>query len=275
MSPPIFNMHDSRRVRRRFGCGRFLLLVGAVFLCCVAVHAADEEGFQEFWKQHLATPDDHEAMFKACHEFAEAHAGDPLLPVVRGVEEWHRLRAGQKEEGLRMLVADLAVPAGPLNEGTRRIALGWMTRVDREQVVAALQGYYRKNVAYPPSLDKLPPAARPPMNDRFGKPWKYQLTGFAKVPGFTDQKYALQSVNLGDASEFKAALQLPYAARIQAVPLQVIVAPGNTQAVKFNLAGSAAVVGVGQSAGDLYLAFVGTRILIVCDYTHWKVLPRP
>ena len=41
------------------------------------------------------------------------------------------------------------------------------------------------------------------------------------------------------------------------------------------IAGSAAVVGVGQSAGDLYLAFVGTSIVVACDDAHWKIFPRP
>ena len=44
-----------------------------------------------------------------------------------------------------------------------------MTRLDREKVAAALQLYYRKEVAYPKSLElitthpKIPAAARPPL----------------------------------------------------------------------------------------------------------------
>ena len=145
-----------------------------------------------------------------------------------------------------------------MNDGARHLAAGWLTRVDREQVAAALQAYYREQIAYPKTLDQLAGRPRsPPPTDRLGKPWNYKLTGFSKVPGFTDQKYSLQSATLGDVSDFKTAVQLPYASRIVAVPLQVLPAPGNTQAVKFNLGGSAAVVGVGQAAGDLFLAYVG------------------
>ena len=142
-----------------------------------------------------------------------------------------------------------------------------------------LQSYYKKEVAYPKTIDqaltllKLPDDAKPPLKDRFGQPWQYALTGFAKVAGFADQKYTLQSTALGTTSDFKEALKLPYASRLVAVPVQVMPA-GASQTVKFNMGGGkAAVVGVGQAAGELYLAYVGATLMVVCDYTHWKVIP--
>jgi hypothetical protein len=254
---------------------RAVACIGAVLFACVAMaNAADEDALQDLWKQHMTAPDDHDALIKACGEFAGAHANDPLLPIVRGLEEWHRMKAGQKEEWEKMLTADLALPAGAVNDGARRLALAWLTRVDREQVAAALQEYYRKQVAYPKSLE-LVAAAKPPMNDRFGKPWVYRLTGFAKLPGFTDQKYSLQSAVLGEMSELKAAQQLPYASRIKAAPVQVVAGAGNAPAVKFNFGTAAGVVNVGQSAGELFLAYSGTQIIVVCDLAHWKVFPHP
>ena len=266
------------RLERRPG---FLLLVWAVLLCSISARAAEEDALLELWKLQMETPDDHEAVITACREFAKAHAGDPLLPVVRGFEAWRTLRAGREPEALKMIEADLAAPAGPVNDGARRLALGWMSRADREQVPPALQAYYRKEAAYPKTLEqlaahpKLKSQPQPPWRDRFGKPWDYQLTGFAKLKGFADQKYALRSAVLGDTSELKVVVNLPYASRISAMPQQVIPAPGNTQAVKFNLAGSSAVVGVGQATGDLHVAFVGAKIIVVCDFTHWRILPRP
>jgi len=261
--------------RRLARCSRILLVVLAICGWGCTVRAAEEDAVQELWKQHLGTPDDHEAVVKACRDFATAHAGDPLLPMVRGLEAWHRLRAGRRGEALQIFAVDLAAVPGPMTDGARRVAQGWLTRGDRDQAGAALQAYYKKHVAYPKTLDQLPVDGRPPLSDRFGKPWNYKLSGFGKVPGFIDQKYSLQSTVLSDVSDFKVALALPYAARITAVPQQVIAAPGNAQAVKFSVAGSPAVIGVGQAAGDLYLAFVGARIMVVCDYTHWKILPRP
>ena len=254
---------------------RFLMVVCAVGGLCFTVRAADEDALLALWKQHIGMPDDHEAAFKACRDFATAHAGDPLLPVVRGLEAWHLQRAGRRGEALQITTADLTAPPGPVTDGARRVALGWMTRLDRDQVVAALQAYYRKAVAYPKTLEQLPADGRPPLNDRFGKPWNYKLTGLAKVPGFEDQKYSLQSAVLGDLSDFKAALALSYAARIVAVPQEVLAAPGNNQVVKFNVAGTSVLLGPGQATGSLHLAYAGTKILVVCDDTHWKILPRP
>jgi hypothetical protein len=249
--------------------------VCAALLWSGLARATEEGALLDLWTQHIESPDDHDAVLKACRSFAKAHPDDPLLPVVRGVEAWRQLRSGHRAEALQMMTSDLAAPPSAVNEGARRIAQGWMTRVDREQITAGLQAYYRKQVAYPRALDQLPVEARQPANDRFGKPWNYRLTGFAKLPGFTDQKYSLQSAFLGDTSDLKAALKLPYASRISATPVQVVAGPGNLPAVKFTIAGSAPVVGVGQATGDLYLAFVGERIVVVCDYTHWKVFPRP
>ncbi|MEI6277936.1 MAG: hypothetical protein WCQ16_00975 [Verrucomicrobiae bacterium] len=254
---------------------RFLLVFWAVGGLSFTVRAADEDALLALWKQHIGTPDNHEAAFKACRDFATTHPGDPLLPMVRGLEAWHLLRAGRRGEAMQIMAADLTAPPGPVTDGARRVAQGWMTRGDRDQAAAALQAYYRKNVAYPKTLEQLPADGRPPLNDRFGKPWNYKLTGLAKVPGFDDQKYSLQSAVLGGLSDFKEALALPYAAGIAAVPQQVITAPGNNQVVKFNVAGTSVLLGVGQSTDNLHLAFAGTKILLVCDATHWKILPRP
>lgn len=260
--------------------------VRAVFLCialfAASVHAANEAALLELWKQHVATPDDHEAVIKACDGFLAANPADPLLPVVHGIEAWHKLRAGRTQEALRLIVPYLSAAPGPVNDGGRMLAMGWMTRLDREKVVAALQLYYRKEVAYPKTLEPLgtetniPIDARPPLTDRFGSPWAYRLVGFARAAGFTNQKYSLQSPMLGDLSDFKTALKIPYGSRINAVPVQVLPA-GSTVAVKFNLGGKGGVaaVGLGQNANDLHLAYVGSQIVVVCDYTHWKIFPKP
>lgn len=260
--------------------GAARLLLALTF--AVAARAANEAALLEVWNEHIAKPDDHEAAIKACQAFATANANDPLLHVVQGIEAWHHFRADRTTEALRLTEPYLTAPASPINDGARRLALGWLTRLDREKVAAALQLYYRKEVAYPKSLDqlathpKLPAATRPPLTDRFGKPWAYQLTGFSKLRGFVDQKYSLQSTALGDLSELKLALAAPYASRIVATPTQVVTAPGGAPAVKFNVPGKgAALLAAGQAAGELHLAFVGSQIIVVCDFTHWKIFPRP
>ena len=123
-----------------------LLLLGGT------VRAADEDGLVTLWTQHMTAGDDHEAVVAACRAFSATHASDPLLIVARGIEEWRTLRAGKREEAFAMYEADLTLPSTPMNECARRLAYGWMSRADREKVAAALQAYYRKEVAYPKDL---------------------------------------------------------------------------------------------------------------------------
>lgn len=259
-------------------------VVSAVVLAAAGVQAAraaDEEGLVALWKQHMAAGDEHEAVIGACRAFSAAHASDPLLPVVRGIEAWHTLRAGRREEAFALYEADLALPPSPLNECARRLARGWMTRADREKVAAALQAFYRKEIVYPKNLGdiaahpklKTPPAF--PETDRFGKPWEYGLVELQKLKGLPAQKYALRSAVLGDLSELKSAEGLPYAGRISAVPVRVIAMPDNTSAVSFKTPTGTALSLLGPGEGGLHLAFVGARIIVVCDHTHWKLLARP
>lgn len=240
-----------------------------MMMCSLSARAANEDALLDLWKKHIAKPDDHDAAINECRAFAVANANDPLLPVVHGIEAWHHFRAGREADALRLTEPYASAPASPVNDGARRIALSWLTRLDREKVATALQSHYRKNVAYPKSLDQL--AAGPPLADRFGKPWVYQLTGFAKLRGFTDQKYSLHSATLGDLSTMKAALAVPYASRINAVPAEITAAN-----VRFNIPSKgASLIGVGQAAGELHLTFVGSQFIVVCDFTHWKIFPRP
>lgn len=254
---------------------RFVLLLWAFCLPGFLAGAAEEAAVLELWGQHMAQPDDHQAVIKACRDFVAGHPGDPLLPVVREIEAWHLMRSGQRAEGLKIMSANLAPIANPVNDGARKLAEGWLTCADRDEVVTALQAYYRKNIAYPRSLDQLPAPGRPPLTDRFGKPWDYKLTGLTKIKGFDDQKYALESSFLGDHSDYRAALELPYASRIQAEPLQVLVGPGNVPSVKFKRAQGDITIGLGQSVSNVYVAFIGARIVVVCDDMHWKIFPRP
>jgi len=229
----------------------------------------------------MASLDDHENLIKACRAFAATHAGDPLLTVARGLEAWHTLRDGKRIEAFAIWEADLSLPPSPLNDCARRVACGWMTRADREKVVAALQAYYRKEICYPKDLaqiashPRLKNEPKPPETDRFGKPWNYAPAGFEKLKGFADQKYRLHSTVLGDLSSLSAAENLPYGSKIQSVPQRVMTMPDNSLAVSFAVGKASTLSMIGPGEGDLHLAFVGSKIIVVCDHTHWKLLPRP
>ena len=87
-----------------------LLLLASGDSCSAPNARADEDALQTLWKQQLATPDEHEALIKACHDYAAANAGDPFLPVARGFEEWHLLRANRRPEALQMMTAGSDAP---------------------------------------------------------------------------------------------------------------------------------------------------------------------
>lgn len=269
-----------KRLRHPFELAVWLSAM-LLLLSAVSGFAADEDALVALWKLHMSAADEHETVIKACRSFAASHAADPLLPVARGIETWRTLRAGNRNEALAMWEADLALPPSPMNDCARRVAAGWLSRADREKVVSALHAYYRKEVAYPKELAQIAAHPRlkinppPPDTDRFGKPWSYLLTGFEKLKGFPDQKYTLRSMVLGDSSDLNAAEKLPYGSRIVAVPQRVIAMPDNTSAVGFQIGASSLLSLLGPGSGDLHLAFIGTKIVVVCDHTHWKLLPRP
>ncbi len=258
----------------------------AAFPLTPVARAANEDALLELWQEHIAKPDDHDEAIKACRSFAKANASDPLLPIVEDIEAWHHFRAGRSAEALKLVEPHLTAPRGAVADASRAIAQGWFTRLDRDKVAAALQLYYRKEVGYPKTLDlvakhpKIPADARPPFIDRFGQQWNYRLTGLAsslKATGFTDQKYSLQSMVLGDLSDMKSALAAPYASRITAVPAQIVLDLRGASTVKFNNVGKAgtAIVAVGQASGDLHVAFAGAKLVAVSDFTHWKIFPKP
>ncbi len=248
-----------------------------------SVHAANEAGLLKVWNQHMASPQDHEAVIKTCSTFITDNPSDPLKPIVQDIEAWHKLQSGREKEAWQTMNDHLAAPSTAVNDGASLLAKSWLTRHDRENVAAALQKFYRNEVCYPESLDaiyshaKIPAADHPPRTDRFGKPWVYQLSGTQKIAGFLNQKYALSSSELGDFSELKKTLAAPYAAQILVKPLQVLPPLGDVTPVKFSTPEKNVTVLLtpGKSTKDFHLAYAGTQIIVICDHAHWKVFPKP
>ena len=124
--------------------------------------SANEAALLELWTQHLASPDDHEAVLKSCGSFIAANPVDPLIPVVQGIESWHEFRASRTAEGVKLIEPYLTAPPGPVTDSARLLALGWMTRMDREKVAAALQfttgrrSRFRKHSRKSPVIQKYP-----------------------------------------------------------------------------------------------------------------------
>lgn len=259
-----------------------LLLAAALILTAPVSQAANETELKRLWDQHLASPDDHAAVIATCRSFVARDAADPFIDVVRGIETWHLLHSGKADEAAPILQSHLIAKPSLILSGATAVAKGWQTRLDRERAVKALQLYYRKEVGYPASLadlvahPKIPKEQHPPLADRFGDPWQYRLVGVPGLPTVQDQRYELLSTTLGDQSALEVALEAPYGFGIDLVPEAVFPALNPPQVSFKNPAGGGATaIPLGRSAGGLYLAYIGSEIVIVCNHSYWKIFPSP
>jgi hypothetical protein len=94
------------------------------------------------------------------------------------------------------------------------------------------------------------------------------------MPGFENQKYSLECAELGPLSDLQNSLKLRYADHIKIKPTSISPAPGGVGSIinfQATDSKSVTVLGEGQVAKGIQLAFVGQEILVVCDPTHWKV----
>jgi len=260
-----------------------------VLLLSSIAGAADEKGLWTLWQQHESSPSNHADVVAACRQFAKRNPSDSLLPVARGIEAWHLFKLGRVEEGKALLLPRPAGEGNTVQKGAGELARGWLTRLDIEQVKKCLQAYYRKEVAYPASVDDV--ATHPDIDktlhpltvDRWGARWRYRLVGFKGVPGFLDQRYEIACVKLGKTSDFREALELSYGDGIQIEPLRIAgdgAGPGSL--VEFRKTGDGAsterkvfVLGAGRSWKGISLAYIGDNIIVACDRTHWKVFAKP
>ena len=244
--------------------------------------AANEKDFYELWKKHESDPSRHDEIIAQCRKFSEFNSADPLRDVAKSLEAWHLLVAGRSNEAWEIFESQAALAGDGVRTGTARVAKGWLSRREREKVAASLKLFYREEIGFPKSLaeisnhPKIPAEARPPVNDRFGAPWKYRLSGFEKMPGFENQKYSLECAELGPLSDLRKSLELPYAGHLKIKPVAVNPGPAGS-IVSFQGSDSKAmtVIGEGEAAKGIQLAFAGPGLVMVCDGTHWKVFLKP
>ncbi len=248
-------------------------------LSALPATAADEVAFWELWKTHLAATNGHAEAVAACDAFEQKHPGDPFIIVARQFKAWHLLKLDRNADASALLTPMVTPGSTGLDKGASELARAWLTRLDRETVKAALQKVYARDVAYPEALDVWPKnaAGTPPSVDRWGKAWKYRLTGFTRIPGLRNQKYELQALLLGDTSDLAAALALPYAEQLTLKPVGLRPMTSGPPMIVFETGetGAKATMTAGTRSEGTFLAYVGDRIILVADYTHWKVLPKP
>ena len=181
---------------------------------------APERALWTLWTLHqqaLASAD-RQPVLAACERLSAAQPPGPLAAVGRGIAAWHQLKMGNTNEAVRLLKAMVESPdPDPLARAGSAMARRWLTRLDREQLRAALKAYYLAHIRYPDSLEALAawkPSEPLPLTDRWRQPWRYRLAAFERVRGLSAQKYVLESPALAGSSDLAAALTRPYAGAI-------------------------------------------------------------
>ncbi len=156
----------------------------------------------------------------------------------------------------------------------------WLTRLDRERVRDALKAFYRKEVRFPDSLAPLqsliPP---PPLTDRWGTPWRYQVVPLKRIRGAEAQSYVLESVSLGRLSDLTAARSQLRPDRPSIRPIGLVPQPGQrAPLIRFETTrtpGEQAILSERSSWKGVALLYVGDSILILVENDFFFVLRRP
>jgi len=268
---------------------RFSSALAIATLCLFASlgQAANEAALVKLWQQHIHSPEQHADVIAACRQFIADNPADALVPVTQGIEAWHLLKDNRQPEAIALLEAHLSRESRGISGGAAILARAWLSRLDREDVKRALQRYYRKEVKYPDTLEALAnypgmnPELQPRMTDRWDRPWNYQPTGFKSAPGFLNQRYSITSSRLGESSDIAAALAQPYGGEIRARATRIVTTASGTRVVEFGTwqddkeQGLRFLLSPGRESNGLFLAAIGDSLIIVCDQTHWKLLPKP
>jgi hypothetical protein len=275
--------------------------------CAAQAPSLPERDLWSLWQYHAKNTNDHAGVAAACMKFEKDAAHAPFLPVARGIAAWRLLKCGNTNACVKVLESMIAPAADdkvrlagadpaegdPLREAGADMARTWLTRLDREQAVKVLRQYYVRHVEYPATMQfatNLAPEQKVALTDRWGQAWQYRATGFTRLAGLNDQRYVLQSARLGDDSGLAEALARNYAERIGIEKarvvssgaggvLELVVPPRPEEGSRKNATDgrqqSKVVVAVGRRAGGIYAAFIGARLLVLADFDHWLVLPRP
>jgi hypothetical protein len=196
--------------------------------------------------------------------------------VVSGFEAWHYLKKGNRAAAAEIFNSMLVKGAATdIQKAGDLMARSWLSRMDREQVISALKVIYKRDIAFPASLEaltalKLEPA--PPLTDRWEKPWVYRLE--SAIKGMESQRYVLESSTLGAYSRLDRALKEPYGSGLQLQPVKMINTSRNV--VEFKTSDGLLIRRqAGDQSNRINLVYLGANIVVVSDGNHWSVLPKP
>jgi hypothetical protein len=249
--------------------------------CATPVFAdkPDEAAIQALWASQEKDPGNHGAIAQDAAAFEQRFPASPLIPVARGLATWHLLESGDFDGARHLLEKMTTAGADPVAAIGAEMARRWLARLDREQVITALQKVYAEDLQYPATLSavsELSPAFRPPMTDRWGAAWSYQPASFKKLQTGDRQTFVLESTKLGATSDLKHALVLPYGSGFTFKPVKVMPPIGGKAVMTFqDASGRTDTLSEGAAGSDLGLAYLGDEVLILSSGDYWSIQPRP
>ena len=170
----------------------------------------------------------------------------------------------------------IALTDNPLQKAGSDMACAWLSRLDREQVVASLKKYYFKEIEFPVALSALKTVKKlqlPPLMDRWGQGWFFQAEERLKM---ARQGYTLQSKRLGADSDITKALEIPYGDRINLTPVRLMSTSSDKVTIEFLLPTQKSIyLQAGTASEGMVVAYVGAKILVLSDGSHWRIVVKP
>lgn len=268
--------------------GRPVLVAAVLFVCIVRVAFAESEGeLKALWKFHLQNESNHTALAAHCDRMLAGTDASPFSAVVRGLGAWHHLKRGHTNAAVELLDAMASDSSEPLAAAGDAMRRRWLTRLDRERVRHVLQGEYRREVAYPDSLDAIRDqlaALNVPVHDRFRDPWIYRIETYSVFPKLRNQKYELMSPTLKHRSGLVQQLQHPYAYDLQLRPVRRVKSEANRMVVEFehryrSSDRESRVLRIPAGERDprgsrVHFAYAGRDFFILSNGDYWQIV-RP
>lgn len=249
-----------------------LPLLLALLLPAPARADADEDLFGRLFQLHLTNAAADAAMAAQAARTADSLPPGPYRSAARALQGWRLLRAGKTADARAAYAALLADPATPAS--LAELARRWLTRLDLEQVRAALRTAWIRDIRYPESLEQLP-EPRPPLKDRWDRPWSYRVRASKRL-GAEGQTYDLQSTALGADSALAPALARPWP---DALPVRILSVAGANPVVTFEtippLAPHRPALSEGKSWNGLVLVKVGPKALLLVQGDHLFLPLKP
>jgi hypothetical protein len=135
--------------------------------------------------------------------FATVQSKDPGVPLARLREGTILAREmGRWPDARRAFAAAARTPDTEVGRAIRRVAFGWIARLQMAEIRAALRRYYTDKVEYPKTLQALVAAkviAADLLTDPWGKPFLYRAGRLRIAPKLPRQSYALSCASLPGA----------------------------------------------------------------------------